>query len=641
MKNRARRLVAIMFTDIAGYTALMQDDEEVAIKTRTRHREVFEQQHKIHAGEIIQYYGDGTLSIFKSAVEAVTCAIAIQRLLQGSSPVVPLRIGLHMGDVVLTDTEVYGDSVNVASRIENMSIPGGILISGKLNDELRNHKKISTHSLGKFQLKNISSEVEIFSITNQGISIPAISDLKGNVSQSVKSIAVLPLVNRSSSQENEYFSDGMTEEIINALSGIKGLQVTSRTSSFYFKNKQIPLAIIAEELKVSTILEGSVRVSGNRMRIQTQLIDVAGDYQFWSETFERPVNELFEVQDEISLKIADRLREHLGYFDVGEHHVTTHDVSVAVYTKYLKSRYHILKMSKSEIEKGLSLLEEVISEQPDFALAYLGIHHGYALLGTLGFLPAGEAFDTGKPYLERAVYLDRDLPECQLHLAWISFLQNWDMEATYEHLRRVYEVRPVVDYYQTTACVLIAEHKYSAASHYLESAFQLDPLSEINHHLQGFIYYVVENYEDAIVQFKKCVALKPDSQVSLMYWGQSLILLDRAEEALIYFENLPSQTDELLRAGGITLAHAALHHTDDVQSGIIFLESALQTQALERAMNLLILIHTLMGNYDAALHFIQKGIEYRLPMMVYLSVEPILKPLFGISEFQRMVKEIL
>ncbi len=150
-----------------------------------------------------------------------------------------------------------------------------------------------------------------------------------------------------------------------------------------------------------------------------------------------------------------------------------------------------------------------------------------------------------------------------------------------------------------------------------------------------------EKYEEAIAQFKKCIAMKPDSQVSLMYWGQSFILLDRPEEAFSFFENLPSQTEELLRAGGMTLAHAALHHADEVQSGINALESALHTDALERAMNFLILIHTLMGNVDAALQLIQKGIEYRLPMMVYLSVEPMLKPLLEIPEFRRLVKEIL
>ena len=179
MKERqVRRLSAVMFTDIVGYTALMHGDEEVAIKVRTLHREVFQQQHALHHGEIIQYYGDGSLSIFKSAIEAVNCAIAIQRLLREGDPVVPIRIGLHMGDIIYNETEVYGDGVNVASRIESMSVAGAILVSGKINDELKNQHQISTRSLGHFQLKNIVYPLEVFSVTNEGIKVPSHLELK-------------------------------------------------------------------------------------------------------------------------------------------------------------------------------------------------------------------------------------------------------------------------------------------------------------------------------------------------------------------------------------------------------------------------------------------------------------------------------
>ncbi len=167
-EKKMRQLAAVMFTDIVGYTALMQGDEEAAIKVRTRHREVFQQQHDLHNGEIIQYYGDGTLSVFKSAIEAAQCAIEIQTLLQQGIRV-SVRIGLHMGDIVFNKTEVYGDGVNYASRIESMGVAGAILLSGKLNDELKNHTDISTTSLGLFNLKNIAGSIEIFAITNKGI----------------------------------------------------------------------------------------------------------------------------------------------------------------------------------------------------------------------------------------------------------------------------------------------------------------------------------------------------------------------------------------------------------------------------------------------------------------------------------------
>ena len=170
--QKMRKLAAILFTDIVGYTATMQKDEAAAFKIRQRHREVFEQMHAVYHGEIIQYYGDGTLSIFNSAVEAVECAINIQRQLKEGNPKVQLRAGLHLGDIVYSATEVYGDGINLTSRIESMCLPGGVFISGKMNDELKNHVAISTKSLGKFELKNVAQPVEIFYITNEGISVP-------------------------------------------------------------------------------------------------------------------------------------------------------------------------------------------------------------------------------------------------------------------------------------------------------------------------------------------------------------------------------------------------------------------------------------------------------------------------------------
>ncbi|MFT6337825.1 MAG: TolB-like protein/class 3 adenylate cyclase, partial [Halioglobus sp.] len=313
--KKTRRLAAIMFTDIVGYTALMQGDEAKAAQARARHRDVFEKEHKLHQGEILQYYGDGTLSVFQSAVEAVKCAIIIQRELRKGEEV-PMRIGLHLGDIVFDGTEVYGDGVNLSSRIESMGIAGAILLSESVTEELKNQKDISTISLGHFEFKNITEPLEVFAVTNEGIKIPVSSQLKGKRKEITKTIAVLPFVNMSSNPENEYFTDGMTEEIINALAKIKSLKVTSRTSSFFFKNKNISIPQIGQELNVSTILEGSIRLSGNKMRITAQLINVADDFHFWSESFDRSMEDIFAVQDEISLLIADKLREHIGHFDI-------------------------------------------------------------------------------------------------------------------------------------------------------------------------------------------------------------------------------------------------------------------------------------------------------------------------------------
>ena len=471
---------------------------------------------------------------------------------------------------------------------------------------------------------------------------PATPDLPGRPPEQMTSVAVLPFVNMSAGADTEYFSDGMTEEIINALTKIKNLKVTSRTSSFFFKNKNIPIPQIGRELHVSTILEGSVRLSGNKMRITAQLIDVADDVHFWSKTFDRSFDDIFAVQDEISLLIAEKLREHTGHFDIEDHLVDAPDVPAETYKRYLKGRYQVLKMSKPDIDQGLSILTEVIREQPRFALAYLAVHLGYALLGTIGLMPAGEAFAKGKPFLDKAIELNPDLPECQLNLAWISFLQDWDLATTYRRLNKVLEIRPVVDYYQSMASTLVAEGKYPAALHYLETALELDPFSEINYHLKGFVYYQQEQFEKAIAFFEKSVQLKSNFSISTLYWGQALLCMGRAAEGLAFFQQLPDdEPGDLLQLGGTTLAYAALGDTPRAEAGIARLEAALQTGLMERAMNLLILCQTVLGRQEAALRLIEQGIAYRLPMMVYLAKDPILKPLRPLPRFQELMRQVL
>ena len=255
MEEQQRKLAAIMFTDMVGYTALMQEDEQKAKRNRDRQRRVLEESIHGHHGKVLQYYGDGTLSVFGSVIEAVSSALEIQQELK-KEPQVPLRIGLHVGDIVYEDEGVYGDGVNIASRIESLSVPGGILISEKVFDEIKNHPALPAKSLGEFRLKNVKRPIEIFALINKGLTVPSAEDLPSKTDTSFKSIAVLPFVNMSADPENEYFSDGISEELINALTKVDGLLVTSRTSSFAFKGKTEDVRQIGSQLNVSRVLEG-------------------------------------------------------------------------------------------------------------------------------------------------------------------------------------------------------------------------------------------------------------------------------------------------------------------------------------------------------------------------------------------------
>lgn len=637
-RKAERQLAAVMFTDIVGYTALMQTDEKKAVAQRQRHRQVFEDSHQRHRGNILQYFGDGTLSIFKSGVEAVACAIAIQQALSGPTGI-PLRIGVHIGDIVFDGTEIYGDGVNVAARIESMGVPGGVLISGRLNDELLNQQHLTTTSLGMFQLKNVQRPLSVFAVTNKGLMVPQRHELRGKQTIARHTLAVLPFINRSPDEEMEYLSDGITEEIINALSKIKPLKVTSRTSSFYYKNKQVPLPEIAKELNVAYILEGSVRLAANTIRISATLVDTQEDIPLWSQTLDRSLDDIFALQDEMSLLVADRLREHIGHFNIDDHLVPELPVSVDNYKRYLKGRFHVLKMSEAEIELGMGILKKTVADQPGFPLAHLGIHLGYTLLGTLGLVPAAEAFAMGHPYLEKAIELDDSLPEVQLHLSYQSFLQDWDLQATYQHLNKSFEQRPSVEYYQSMTSVLVAEGKLQAAHNYIDTALQIDPFSSINHHLKGFVYYIQEQYTSAIQHYRKSLELKPDSHVSLAELGQALLLSGNHQEALTYFQQLPLPDDDLLKVGGTTMVYTL---TGDKQSeqGLQRLEQALNGQQMDRAINLLILCHALADKAEKAFQLLKQGIDLRLPMVVYTQLDPMLKPLRALPQFEELTSKI-
>lgn len=638
-KKAERRLAAVMFTDIVGYTALMQTDEKKAAAQREKHRQVFEQTHERHQGKILQYFGDGTLSTFKSGVEAVACAIEIQQALNVADGI-PLRIGLHTGDIVFDGTEIYGDGVNVAARIESMGVAGGVLISGKLNEDLINQQHLTTTSLGFFSLKNLQQPLAVFAVTNAGLKVPQRHELRGKQTVDQHTVAVLPFINRSANEEAEYLSDGMTEEIINALSKIEPLKVTSRTSSFFYKGKQVPLPQIGRELKVAYLLEGSIQLAASRMRITTTLVDAREDAPLWSETLDRELDDIFAVQDEVSLLVADRLREHIGHFDIDDQLVPQLPVSVDNYKRYLKARFHLLKMSEPEIEKGMAILREVVSDQADFPLAHLGLHLGYTLLATLGMMPAPEAFVKGRPYLEKAIELDDSLAEVQLHLSYQSFLQEWDFPGTYEHLNKSFEQRPSVEYYQMMTSVLSAEGKLRAAHNYIDTALQIDPFSAINFHLKGFLFYLQEQYASAIEYFEKSLELKPDSHVSFAEMGLSYLLTGDYERARTFYEQLPLPEDDLLVVGGKTMVYA-LTEPDRAREGIRLLEEAVDGPQMDLALNQLTLCHTLLGNREEALNYLGRGIATGQLLIVYTQIGPALKPLRSSPRFQELRQRVL
>src|SRR5678816_199606 len=386
-----RQLAAIMFADIVGYTAMMQEDEKSALKTRQKFQKKLRTEIAVHNGRILELSGDGALCYFSSTIESVRAALEVQLEMQ-ASPFVPLRIGIHTGDVLVDGNNIYGDGVNIASRLESFAVPGSILISGKAYDDIKNQKDIETLSLGKYALKNVKEQVEIYAISNEGLRVPDVSTLSGKGEKAgPQHILVLPFINMSNDPEQEFFSDGLTEEIISNLSKIRDMRVISRTTSMQYKGTTKDIKTIRNETDTSYILEGSVRKSGDDLRITAQFIDAKRDVHLWADTYRGNVKDVFEIQDKVSGKIVEALRMRLT-----KHEKTSMQkrstANTEAYQLYLQGRHFWLKRNEVGLKTAARFFEKAIENDPDYALAWAGLADTYSLMGEYTNISRRELF---------------------------------------------------------------------------------------------------------------------------------------------------------------------------------------------------------------------------------------------------------
>ncbi|MBT8403984.1 MAG: guanylate cyclase, partial [Gemmatimonadetes bacterium] len=530
-----RQLSAIVFTDMVGYTALMQEDEERARVQRDRQRAVLDTTIGAHGGRILQFFGDGTLSVFPSAIEAVRAAVEVQRQL-GQGLRVALRIGIHTGDVIYDQNGVLGDGVNVAARIQSLATPGSILISAKVADELKNQTDLSTQALGPFRLKNVRQPIEVLAVATDGLAIPTESDLGPARSREPRSVAVLPFVNMSTDPENEFFSDGVSEEIINALTRVDDLRVTARTSSFAFKGRNEDVRDIAAQLGVETVLEGSVRRAGGRVRIAAQLIDAANGYHLFSEVYDRSLDDIFETQDELARTIVDRLKGHLAPVvdapsatqSTGDAPATTpapppapalirsHTHDTEAYTEYLRGRFHWNKWTTENARLAIRHMERSAEMDPSCALPFSGLATAYTLLASLGAEPADDAYPRAAAFARHALELESDAGESHLALANVQMYYEWDFEAAEASYLQALELTPgSAEAHHMFSRFLKAVGRLDEAVHYMETALGMDPLSLPYNHSLAIALQTAGRLGEAESHLQRILGLDPSFTASL------------------------------------------------------------------------------------------------------------------------------
>jgi len=672
--SQARQLAAIMFTDIVGYTAMMQADEQKAVAVIKHYNSTLEKLVRQFNGEVLNYYGDGSLCIFPSATDAANCSVAVQKELK-NEPAVPLRIGLHIGEVFFEDAKALGDGVNVASRVQSLGQENNILVSGEFYDKIKNNSSITSVSLGKFEFKNVGKPLEVFALTNDGLTIPQRRKMEGKLKKRSgkkriivtvsliivfcaagflifnrffsdknetlpydESIAVLPFVDMSEAKDQEYFSDGMSEELLNLLSKVQGLKVISRTSSFSFKGKNLDVRKIGENLGVENILEGSIRKSGNTVRITAQLIEVSKGTHLWSETYDREMKDVFALQDEISKMIVDILKIKLS----GKQATRlsgSFTKNPDAYEDYLKGRYHWNTRSDEGIKKAIGYFEDAIKKDSSYAAAYAGLADTYVTLYDYELMSFDESTSKAKAAAQQAIKINENLAEAHNSLAHID-LHEWKWKSAEDGFRKAITLdQSYVLAHHWFALCLTAIGKTNEAVTQMEKARELDPLStRINADL-GMAYLSAGRYDDAIEQEKKTLELNPRSAGARWIRGMAYQQKKMFEQAIKDYRDAlelsPNNPNFLAALGHVYASSGNNAEAHKVLDTLFVVNKQEHVSPFFFA-----LVYTGLNDKENALKWLEKSYEEKSGSVRYLKMEPRLQSLRNEPRYIALMKKI-
>jgi adenylate cyclase len=547
-----RKLAAILSADVKGYSRLMGEDEEVTLRTLNAYKEVMGSLIQQHRGRVVGTAGDSVLAEFGSVVDAVQCSVEIQQVLRAKNAVVPetrrmeFRIGINLGDVIEEGEQIYGDGVNIAARLEGLAEAGGICISGSAYEQIENKLPLRYDYLGEHEVKNITKPVRVY---RAQIESEAVAQKPLEVASKEKmafplpdkpSIAVLPFVNMSEDPKQEFFSDGMTEEIITALSKIPYLFVIARQSTFAYKGKPVKVKQVAEELGVRYVLEGSVRRSGEKVRITAQLIDAMTGYHLWAERFDRDLKEIFALQDEITIKILQSIRVKLTE---GEQALRGKPPrNLEAYLKLLESKEYTQRFNIEGNIMGKQFAEEAIALDPEFAAAYYALAISHMMDMWLGSSKSPEESpDKAIELTQKAISLD---PKDPRHYGLIGFL--YAMKRDYDKAIAEGEKAVALDPGGADAHAWLGQSlnfagKPKEAIPLFEKAIRLNPFGPTWYFLNfGNCYQTMGQYQKAITQYKKALRLAPNNILAHLSLAGAYSLLGRDEEA-------QAEAEEVLR----------------------------------------------------------------------------------------------
>jgi adenylate cyclase len=530
-----RRLSAILAADIAGYSALMGADEARTVRDLKGHQAVVLPMVGEFAGRIIDTAGDGILAEFPSVVNAVKCAVAIQsKMAERNAAIEPerrmqFRVGINIGDVVYDEARIYGDGINVAARLEGIAEAGGICISSKVYEEINGRIDLACHDIGEQQLKNIARPVRAYRVRLDSIAptaapAPALPEKP--------SIAVLPFQNMSGDPEQEYFADGMTEDLITDLSKVSGLFVIARNSSFVYKGRSVKVQEIGRDLGVRFVLEGGIRKAGNRVRITAQLIDAGSGGHLWAERFDRDLTDIFSTQDEVVEKIVGALAVTLTQGE--EQRLRRRGTgSVEAYESWLRARELLTRGTRESVVQARAMYRRAIEIDQNFAAP----HAGLALAAISDYvsdwaLDPALALDEAERWARRAVELNDQEPVSHMALGNV-LLWRRDLEGALAEFRRMIALDPnFAQGHAATGLALMYAGRAAEALEPIAMAMRLDPhYSPIVLHFLAQANFSLGEYEAAARQLVDRIARNPSTDASRMLLASCYGHLGRAEDA--------------------------------------------------------------------------------------------------------------
>jgi adenylate cyclase len=525
LPENERRLAAIMFTDMVGYTALGQRNESLALALLEEQRKVVRPILARHNGREVKTMGDAFLVEFPSALDAVRCAYDIQRatkefnISMQEDRRIHLRVGVHLGDILESQGDISGDAVNVASRIESLAEDGGVCLSRQVYDHVQNKFELPLLSLGVQRMKGVISPLEVYKMVMPWIEEKIVSPTHVDK----KRVAVLPLANLSPDQAEGFFADGMTEELITTLSKIREISVISRTSVMHYARYPKPLAEIAKDLRTGTILEGSVRKASNKIRITIQMIDALEDRNFWAETYDTGLEDIFMIQSDISRKVAQALRvQILG--DEGERLQSIPTKDTGAHVLFLKGRSYMDERGQEATLKAKAYFEEAIKLDPRYALAYACLADCYYLLENWGFLAPEEAWPKVMEYASKALELDDAIAEAHVSMANALVIRDWDWNGSEREYKRALDLNPsYATAHHWYATLMLAQRRWAECLHQMEEAAKLDPFSEGIGTNLGWALFLAGRREEALKQFRSVLEMNPDFYYAHLSFGETLV----------------------------------------------------------------------------------------------------------------------